>query len=186
MNGLSDGAEVGEHPDDDDGAAGFGGWEMGGDGGDISGSADSVGPRKASRLDPPLTIPGSFPSILRLCPSRPYTYLPVYLPVRSSPRVTLAADWILPVNSFSPPGLVPALLLPTTSFWVLVEDGQYLDTTVVPPVTIDLDGEEQLRTEEESEVEEEEAEHEVFKSPRSSCLELADDHLVLAGSALLP
>lgn len=31
MNGLSDGAEVGEHPDDDDEAVGSGGWEMGGD-----------------------------------------------------------------------------------------------------------------------------------------------------------
>lgn len=96
------------------------------------------------------------------------------------------ADWIRPVNSFSTPGLVPTLLLPTTSLCVLVEDAQYLDTTVVPPVTIDLDGEEQLRTEEESEVEEDEAEHEVLRSPLSICLELVDGHSELEGRALLP
>jgi hypothetical protein len=82
---------------------------------------------------------------------------------------------------------VPVLLLPITPIWVLVEDEQYLDTTVVPPVTMDLDGDEQLKTEEEeSEVEEDEAEHEVFMSPLSECLELVDCHFDLIETALLP
>ena len=97
-----------------------------------------------------------------------------------------AADWIRPENSFSTPGLVPVLLLPPLSLWLLAEDAQYFDTTVDPPVTIDLDGEEQLKTEEESEVEEDEAEHEVLWSPLSKCLELVEAHFDFVATALLP
>jgi hypothetical protein len=69
---------------------------------------------------------------------------------------------------------------------VLVEDAQYLETTVVPPVTMDLDGEEQLKTEEEeSEVDEDDAEHEVLRSPVSECLELLDSHFDFVRTALL-